>query len=323
MRIDVHAHYTSRAFYEALESIPGVTIERRQSGVHFLKRNGSNWLPFWDRMFDPDELIRDMDAKGIDRRILSLSTPSVYEFAPEARIALCREENDRIIARVADDPDRLSAVITLPLPDMEAALIELERVREAPGIVGLSLGSNLDGVALSDLRLEPLWKRLDELRFPVMEHPMVPIFADAMDEFALGVRVGFLYDTSLAIARMIYAGVFERYPNFPFVVAHTGAAFVDLLERLDNGYRNYADCQKHITRLPSEFAKRFWYDSCSFYPPFIEMVGGIVGWDRILFGTDFPFIDRGADHVEALGIDPQERAGVLGGNAQRLWTLAA
>ncbi|WP_082456441.1 amidohydrolase family protein [Novosphingobium sp. Leaf2] len=321
MRIDVHGHYTARPFYEALEALPGVTVERRPAGVHFLKRNGSNWLPFWDRMFDPDDLLRDMDAKQIDRRILSLSTPSVYEFSPEVRIALCRAENDRIIARIAADPDRLSAVITLPLPDVEAALAELERVRTAPGVVGLSLGSNLDGVPLSDIRLEPLWARLNELRFPVVEHPMVPTFAGAMDEFALGVRVGFLYDTSLAMARLIYAGVFERYPDFPFVVAHTGAAFVDLLERLDNGYRNYADCRAHITQLPSSFAKRFWYDTCSFYPPFIEMVGGIVGWDRILFGTDYPFVDLGAEHVAGLNIDDATRAAVLGGNAQKLWAF--
>ncbi len=321
MRIDVHAHFTSREYYDALEALPGVSAERRATGVHFLKRNGANWLPFWDRMFDSGELIRDMDAKQIDLRILSLSTPSVYEFQGAARIALARRENDAIVARVARDPDRLRAVLTLPLPDVEAALVELERVREAPGIVGVALGSNLDGVALSDRRLEPLWQRLDDLRLPVIEHPMVPKFADAMDEFALSVRVGFLYDTSLALARMIYAGVFERYPNFPFVVAHTGAAFVDLLERLDNGYRHYADCQQHITRLPSEFAKGFWYDTCSFFPPFIAMVAGIVGWDRVMFGTDFPFVDRGIEHVEALDIDPATRAAVAGGNAQRLWNL--
>lgn len=321
MRIDVHAHFTTRDYYNELESMPDVTIERRSVGVHFLKRNGSNWLPFWDSMFDPDDLLRDMDAKGIDLRILSLSTPSVYEFEPQTRIRVAREQNDAIIARVARDPDRLRAVITLPLPDIEASLAELERVRSAPGIVGLALGSNLDGIALSDRSLEPLWARLNALRFPVIEHPMVPTFVGAMDEFALGVRVGFLYDTSLAIARMIYAGVFERYPDFPFIVAHTGAAFVDLLERLDNGYRNYADCREHITRLPSDFAKAFWYDTCSFFPPFIEMTAGIVGWDRMMFGTDYPFIDRDGAHVEALNIDTQTRGRVFGGNAGRLFGI--
>lgn len=321
MKIDVHAHHTSRSYYDALESMPGVTVERRSKGVHFLNRNGSAWLPFEDHMFDPDHLLKDMDRKQIDRRILSLSTPSVYEFNCEQRIEVCRQQNDEIIARVAKNPDRLSAVITLPLPDIEASLIEFERVYKAPGIVGLALGSNLNGTALSDPILEPLWKRLDETRFPVIEHPMVPTFSDVMDEFALTVRVGFMYDTSLALARMIYAGVFERYPNFPFVVAHTGAAFCSLLERLDNGYRNYADCSKHISKLPSEFAKNFWFDSCSFFPPFIEMVTDIVGVDRMMFGTDYPFIDRNSEHVEELKFNADEKSKILGGNAKQLFGL--
>lgn len=321
MKIDVHCHMTNRAFYDRLEAMPGVTIDRRPAGVHFLKRNGSNWLPFRDQMFDPDDLLRDMDRKGIDMRVLSLSTPSVYEFEPEERIAACREQNDMIIARVAQDFDRLRAVITLPLPDIEASLAELERVRSAPGIVGMALGSNLNGVALSDPVLEPLWQRLDQLRMPVVEHPMVPTFVGAMDEYALGVRVGFLFDTSLAIARMIYAGVFERNPNFPFVVAHTGAGFVDMIERLDNGFRNYADCQQHISRLPSDYARRFWYDSCSFFPPFIEMVRQFAGTEKLMFGTDYPFIDLGSDHLDQMTFNPADRAAIMGGNARALFGI--
>ena len=100
---------------------------------------------------------------------------------------------------------------------------------------------------------------------------MIPVFADAMDELTLPVRVGFLLDTSLAVCHMIYGGVFERYPDFPFVVAPTGAAFLDLMERLDNGFRFYTECREHITKLPSEFAKRFYYDRCSFFGPLLMM----------------------------------------------------
>ncbi len=321
MRIDVHAHFMSRAYYAALETLPGVTVDRRAQGMSFLNKDGAQWLPFREAMFGTDHLLADMDRKGIDVRVLSLSTPSVYIFAPEERIALCRRMNDELVALVAEHPTRLRAFATLPLPDVQASLAELERVRGMAGVVGITIGSNLDGMPLSDRSLEPLWARLDALRLPVFEHPMVPTFAAAMNEFTLPVRVGFLLDTSLAMCRMIYAGVFERYPNFPFIVAHTGASFLDLMERLDNGYRNYDECRAHITRLPSSFARNFYYDTCSFFGPLITLAHGYIGPDKLLFGTDFPFIDRDVEHVQELPISEDDKALILGGNARRLLHL--
>jgi aminocarboxymuconate-semialdehyde decarboxylase len=321
MRIDIHGHIVERAYYDALVALPGVTVERRAGGLGALKRDGRYWLPFRDDWFEPDAQLRDMDRKRIDMRILSLSTPSVYPFPVERRPQVCREQNDSLLATIRHHPARFRGFATLPLPDIEAALTELERVTGTTEIVGVTIGSNLDGMALSDPSLEPLWRRLHELRLPVFEHPMVPVFADAMDEFALTVRVGFMLDTSLALSRMIYAGVFERYPDFPFIVAHTGNAFLGLLERLDNGFRYYAECREHITQLPSEFAKRFYYDTCSFFTPAIMMACGIVGAGRLLFGTDYPFIDRGAEHVEELPLPATDVAGILGGNAARVLKL--
>jgi len=322
MRIDVHGHIVERSFYTELEALPGVTVVRRDGGMGALKRDGRYWLPFRDEWFDPDAQLRDMDRKGIDLRILSLSTPSVYPFAPAKRVDVCRAQNDSIIATVRQHPTRFKAFVTLPLPDPQDALTELARVITAEEVVGVTIGSNLDGVPLSDRSLEPVWQRLNELRVPVFEHPMVPIFAEAMDEFALTVRVGFMLDTSLALSRMIYAGVFQRHPDFPFIVAHTGNAFLGLLERLDNGFRNYAECREHINRLPSEFAKQLYYDSCSFYTPAIMMAKECVGADRILFGTDYPFIDRGAEHVQELPLSTAEIDGILGSNAARLLKLS-
>ena len=120
---------------------------------------------------------------------------------------------------------------------------------------------------------------------------------------------------------MIYAGIFERYPNFPYIMAHTGGALLTILERLDNGYRIFPDCRKYITRLPSEFAKHLYYDSCSFFGPALRMAHELVGADHILWGSDDPYIGADTKHVDDLPISAEDKAKILGGNAARLLNI--
>ena len=193
-------------------------------------------------------------------------------------------------------------------------------VAQAPGVVGIGVGSNFDGVALDDLRLEPLWARIGELGLPLYEHPMLPTFADQLPCYALPIRVGFPFDTSLCVTRMIYGGVFERHPNLSFIAAHTGSAFIGLLERLDHGYQLFHECSEHITRPPSFFARRnLYYDTCVFSKSFLEMAAVEVGADRLLFGTDYPYIVADPSYIEALDLTDGQKQLIFSGNAERLF----
>ena len=120
---------------------------------------------------------------------------------------------------------------------------------------------------------------------------------------------------------MIYGGVFERYPDFPFVLAHTGGALLSLLERLDNGFRIFPDCRKHIDRLPSEYAKRLYYDTCAFHAPVIRMALEIVGSKRLLWGSDDPFIGAGPQYVLDMQLPQGEAEAILGANACEIFKL--
>ena len=318
MRIDAHAHLALRDYFEQLQQLPGMTVQPGLPGVQMMRRGGTTFLPVREAWFDEADGLRDMDRKSIDLRIVSLSTPNVYPFTGATQTEVARRTNDALMALCRRYPGRYRAVISLPLANMDASLRELDRVRDDTEVVGVLIGSNIEGVPLSDPALEPVWARLSALRIPVFEHPMHAAFADAMQEYELPLRIGFMMDTQLAVARMLYAGVFERHPDFPFIVAHTGGGVLTLLERLDNGYRFYPDCQKNISRLPSEFAARFHYDTCSFFGPALMMAHGMFGAERLLFGTDYPFIDVGPDHVETLPLPAAEKALIFGGNASRL-----
>ena len=320
MKIDVHSHHIDEIFFDALRSLQGVTVKVNPDRFSYLLKDGKTWLPFRPEMFDPDHLIREMDRKGIDMSITSMNTPSVYVFEAKQRIDLARRLNDSMVVRAKRNPDRVRGFASLPLPDVEASLDELERIKDAPGLAGIGVGSNFDGAALDDRRLEPVWARIAELGLVVCEHPMLPTFADHLPGYALPIRVGFPFDTTLCVTRMIYGGVFERHPKLQFVVPHTGSAFIGLLERLDHGFHLFHECREHITQLPSVFArKNLFYDTCSFSKNFIEMAVKEIGIERFMFGTDYPYIIADPSYIEALDLSHADKAAIFGDNAVRLF----
>ena len=322
MRIDIHAHIVDRDYLEALTRLRGLAAERTADGKTLLRRDG--YTVMWTRadMFDIGHRLGEMDRKGIDIRILSLSTPNVYYWGAQEQVAIARQVNDALARLVRAHSDRFVGLASLPLADPEAALAELERAIGELGMKGVIIGSNVDGMAMNDARMEPVWARINALRLPVFEHPMFPKNTEGLGEFELPLRVGLIFDTTLAATRMIYGGVFERYPDFPYIMGHTGGALLTILERLDNGYKLFPDCRKFISRPPSEFAKALYYDTCAFYAPALKMAIESVGTSQLLFGTDDPFIDADTKHVERLALAPADQAAILGGNAARLFGLS-
>lgn len=322
MKIDVHAHIIDRAYIGALTELKGLTEEQGDRGQTLLRKDGATYLWYREEMFDIGDRLRRMDALGIDKRLLSLSTPSVYEWEGAAQVEAARAINDATARIVRAHPDRFGGIGSLPWGEStNDALAELERVTGELGLVGVAVGSNIGGVSLDDPALEPIWARINALRLPVFEHPMFPVNTGGMDAFELPLRVGFVFDTTLALTRMIYAGLFERYGDFPYIVAHTGGALLTILERLDNGYRIFPDCREHIDKLPSEYAKRLYYDTCSFFGPALNMALEIVGPGQLLWGSDDPFIGADDAHVQALDISKADKAAITGGNAARLFGL--
>ncbi len=324
MKVDVHAHFFSQEFHERLAALPGNymvdnkaygevgrAIKHGPTGKHVTSFN-----PHW---FERDYPIREMDAKGIDMRLLSLAPPNVYLFPPEQQGDVTRLVNDETIAYCRGRTDRLRAVPSLPLSDVAASLAELDRIAGADEVVAVEIGSNVAGVPLSDPRYEPVWARIDKLKMPVIQHPLHPTFADAIQERNLSVILGFWYDTVLMVSRLILEGFFERYPNFPFVVAHTGSGLVSLLDRLDWGAERWA------TELPkpaSHYARRLYYDTCGTFGPMLMETRAAIGADHILFGTDYPYIDIDFAHVNELDIPAAEKEAIKGDTAARLFGLA-
>lgn len=322
MTIDIHGHFVDPHYIDELQRVMSLEVETTADGKTLMRHDG--YTLAWTRpdMFDMDHRLRDMDAKGVDTRVLSVSTPGVYPWRGEAQIRMARHVNDALARDCRAHPGRFIGLASLPLHDVEASLAEIDRAVGELGMKGVAIGSNIGGPPLNDPRFEPLWAKIDAMRLPVFEHPMFPRDTSEMQEFELPLRVGLIFDTTLVAARLIYAGIFQRYPNFSYILAHTGGALMMLLERLDNGYRLFPDCRKYISRLPSEYAKALCYDTCAFGKDALMLAIGSVGASQILFGTDDPFIGADTAHVARLPIDDAEKAKILGGNAARVLGLA-
>jgi len=320
MRVDVHAHIVPEEYLAALTS--RLSLERVDTPDKTLLRK-DNYTVAWFReeMFSIDHRLADMDQRGIDVQILSLSTPNVYEWAGSEQVAITRTVNDYSAAMVRAHPDRFRAFASLPLSDLNEASCELARACDELGMVGVVVGSNIAGAQLDDRTFDPLWAEISRRKLPVFIHPMFPKSVAGMEGYELPLRVGFPFDTTLAATRLVYSGVLERFPDLTFILAHTGGAFLTLLDRLDNGYHLFPDCRAHISSPPSTFARRFYYDSASFSKAVLEMAAGLVGADRIMLGTDYPFIGSDASHVLGLALNDADKSAILGANAAALFGL--
>jgi aminocarboxymuconate-semialdehyde decarboxylase len=153
-------------------------------------------------------------------------------------------------------------------------------------------------------------------------HPTHPVGVEAMTDYWLMPLVGFLTDTTLAAAKLVFSGVVRRFGDIRWVLAHLGGVIPYLAERLDRGYEAFAECRRHVDRPPSEYLRQFYLDSVNFDPAALRLAIGFAGVDRILAGSDYPHqigsLKKMLESIKALGLDAQDEAKVLGGNARDL-----
>jgi aminocarboxymuconate-semialdehyde decarboxylase len=259
---------------------------------------------------------------GVDTQVLSLTTPGTHVEEPAVAVRLARLVNDGFAGIVRDGRGRFAAVGTLPLSDPAASAQELERVCRQLGFRGAMVFSNINGAALSDRRFWPVWEVADDLAAVIHIHPTAPVGVEAMTQYWLMPLVGFPFDTSLAAAGLVFAGVVKRFPRIKWVLGHLGGAIPYIVERLDRGFHAFKECREHVDRPPSEYLREFYYDSVNFDVRALQLAIDFAGPQHILAGSDYPHqigsLRRMLDSIAALRLSDVDRAAILGGNAERL-----
>jgi aminocarboxymuconate-semialdehyde decarboxylase len=156
----------------------------------------------------------------------------------------------------------------------------------------------------------------------VFIHPMIPASAEPFAEYVLGPIIGFPFDTTLAVARLCYAGVLRELPNIRWILGHLGGAVPYLMERMDNGWRDFAECRVNIDELPSVYLKRLYYDTVSFSAPSLRLTRELVGADHMVMGSDYPHLlgsmDRAVSSIESLDIPAADKDSIFSGTARAI-----
>ncbi len=266
-----------------------------------------------------------LDDIGVHKQVITFTAPGTVVETPERSVALAQLVNDCLAKIVDERSSHFTSLATLPLNDPDASVKELERAMTDLGFKGVMVYSNVNGVALSDRRYWPLYERASDLNAVIYIHPTYPVGVEAMTDYWLMPLVGFLLDTTLATASLVFSGTVERFPGIRWVLAHLGGAIPYLAERLDRGYYAFESCREHISRPPTEFLKDFYYDTVNFDPNALKLAIDFAGADHILAGSDYPHqigsLEQMVASLNKLDVNDEDRTKIMGGNASRLLSL--
>jgi len=325
--IDVHTHMLTHEWIDLLRAHGGgkYSVKKtpaQQDAVHLYDAPFMTLMP---GMWDYDLRIAAMDKAKVDLAIISLTCPNVFWGGREISLKAAQLVNDSMAEQQRARPDRIRWFASLPWQYAEDALAELNRACAA-GAVGVMVLGSIDGKDLIDPTFAPVWAEIDRRKLPVLVHPTAPqgVREMHMEAFNLIPPVGFMFDTTLAFAHMIFSGFLDRYPNIKLIAAHGGAALPYLAGRFDICHERIPACSAVIKEKPSRYLQRLYYDTVLFEQDALELCIKVAGSpDNVLYGSDYPHnigdMAGCLARVNALPADQARR--INSKNAERIFGL--
>ena len=273
-----------------------------------------------------------MDADGIDMQLLLLSSPGVQVFERATAVALSIEANDYAAAACKRHPTRFAALATIAPQDPAAAANELERATRTLGLKGGLINSHTFDHYLDEKAFWPIFEAAEHLDVPIYIHPREP--ASGMREIMAGPVVGgpawaYGVEVGTHVLKLISAGVFDRFPKLRIVIGHMGEALPFWLPRIDNRYvamrGGMFAAAKQMERMPSDYLREnIWVTTSGMnYWPQLRMTLDVMGRDRVMYATDYPFEKQGeaVGFVEAMPLSVSDKKALFEDVATRVFRL--
>ena len=293
MRIDIHTHIMP-------EKMPNWT-EKFGYGefIHLEHRNCEACMMKGDKLFrvveencyKEESRRKEMEETGVDMQVLS-TIPVLFNYwaNPKDGLETSRFFNDHIAETLAREPHHFIGLGTVPLQDPDLAIREMERCVKELRMPGLEIGSNINGMNLSDRSLFPFYEAAEQLDCALFVHPWEMMGEDQMAKYWLPWLVGMPAETSRAICSMIFGGVFEHFPKLRVAFAHGGGSFPFTLGRIEHGFKVRPDLVAVDNPInPRDYIGRFWVDSLVHDKRSMKYLLEVMGEDQVCLGSDYPF----------------------------------
>jgi aminocarboxymuconate-semialdehyde decarboxylase len=319
--VDCHAHVIVPEITRVAEPSEGwrphVYLEE---GRQVVELGGFVLRAVASELVDVDAIVQARRERGIDVVILSPYVPLLfYDVEPGEALRRTRIQNDALAARVSAS---VAAFGSVPLQDPQMAADELEGLMATGRFAGVEIATSVAGVPLGDDRFEPFWQAAERTRAVIFIHPTAAGFQmPGSGDFELAGIVGNTVETTLAVAHMTLAGVFERHPDLRALLAHAGGSILALRGRLARGHACSPRGSERLREPPMASLQRLYYDTIVYDPEVLRTVVDTVGAEHVLLGSDHPFTMEDPDPVatvRALHLAAEDEAAILGGNAARL-----
>jgi len=325
--VDIHCHYLNpevnrkTAHLNAAQYDPTVIFANELT-------NRTNIAQMRDRapkLTGIDERLRDMDRMGVDIQAVCPAPYHYFYFTePDYGAELAREVNEGIANLVSLHPDRFIGMGSVPLQNPKLAVRELEYAVKKLGLRGVEINTNVNGMNLTDPRLglEKFFAKANELGVVVFMHPLGYTQADRLTNHYFNNVIGNPLETTVALSHLIFDGVIERHPKIKFIAAHGGGFLAHYWARMDHAWRARPDTRTVISKRPSSYLEKVYFDSITFDPRMLKQLIDRYGANHVLLGTDYPY-DMGEDHPRKLiagvkGLTDVQRRQIEGLNARRL-----
>jgi predicted TIM-barrel fold metal-dependent hydrolase len=334
LKIDVFPHILPKRFFDRMLAVAptNLYLQKRMRGIPML--------------VDLEERFRIMDCYDGYVQVLTLASPPIEALAgPESTPDLARLANDCMAELVAKHPGRFPGfVASLPMNNPDAALKEIDRAVGELGATGVQMFSNVNGLPLDGSQFQPLFDRMASLGLPIWLHPARPAtFADYPGEgrsrYDLWWAFGWPYETTIAMARLVFSGIFDRHPELRIITHHLGAMLPYFEGRAGGGLDQLgsrtedpddAVALRRLERRPLDYFKMFYGDTALFGAHHAMECGlAFFGAERVLFGTDMPFDpEKGPGFIretiaamERMRASAEDKAKIYEGNARRMLRL--